>query len=181
MLNVSIVHILNTRWLQLHFKQKLWHLWVDFRFCYGRGNESQKIEEQINLEKNSVFSLEVLRWWSLPPAFCPFLHRCLPDVPCPQGFTSSIGQDKYKCWQTSDTNTKTDKYNMRKSNCGDNINATNESFLNVIFRQVATRHFLLCRCWHLGSTLDVNTYQKRYCFGRCQQLTQRLPKEILLW
>ena len=66
------------------------------------------------------------------------------------------------------------------------------------FWQVVTRHFLLgrCwhlgstldvntylndirfgRCWHLGSTLDVNTYQKRYCFGRCQHL----PKEVLLW
>ena len=177
MLNVSIVHILNTRWLQLHFKQKLWHLWVDFRFCYGTGNESEKIEGQINLEKNNVFSLEVLRWWSLPPAFCPFLHRCLPDVPCPQGFTSSIGQDKYKCWQTSDTNTKTDKYNMRKSNCGDNINTTNESFLNVIFRQVATRHFLLCRCWHSVLTLGVDTYLIDIRFGRCQHL----PKGILLW
>ena len=26
--------------------------------------------------------------------------------------------------------------------------------------QVVTRHFLLGRCWHLGSTLDVNTYLK---------------------
>ena len=45
------------------------------------------------------------------------------------------------------------------------------------FWGLGTRHFLLGRCWHLGSTLDVNTYQKRYCFGRCQHL----PKEVLLW
>ena len=69
---------------------------------------------------------------------------------------------------------------------------------NVLFWGLGTQHFLLgrCwhlgstldvntylndirfgRCWHLGSTLDVNTYQKRYCFGRCQHL----PKEVLLW
>ena len=57
----------------------------------------------------------------------------------------------------------------------------------IDFGGLGTRHFLLDRCWHLGSTLDVNTYLNDICFGSCWHLgscfgrCQHLPKEVVLW
>ena len=110
------------------------------------------------------------------PIYAPMPAGCPLSIQCPQGFTSSIGQDKYKCWQTSDTNTKTDKYNMRKSNCGDNINTTNESFLNVIIL-LCIFTFITCLSFHLHYPISLS-YQVRLDQDRINVWT-RLPHRVL--
>ena len=45
---------------------------------------------------------------------------------------------------------------------------------------LGTWHFLLGRCWHLGLTLGVDTYQSEYHLGRCQHPVSTLDVNTFL-
>ena len=151
MLNVSIVHRLNTRRLQWHFKEKLWHLWVDFRFCYGllflgqgerdkTDNKSQKI-----WRKAAAFRLR----FSVGGLFLQlFAHFCTDACRMsPVHKALQVLLDR--------TSTNADKLQIQilkriNKTCANQIyiNTTNESFLNVI-SLLCIFSFITCLSFHL--------------------------------